>query len=963
MIPPGARIIAQPYLDGGRRFDMMAPYGATIDACVAQALPGLPAELRPTYARVYMNGEIVDPCFWKSARLTPRNDNLPVLYIQIAPGNRGALRAALSIAVGVAALAVGQVWVAPLVAGAFGATAGAIAGGIATGTILLAGTFLINSLVPLRQDQAQGAGVAQSPTYSIQGFRNVANPDGVVPCVLGKVRFAPPYAALPYTEVAGGETYIRALFLVGYGYTKIRDIKLGDTPIANFKEVEVEIREGLVGDSPVTLYPTQVLEERLSIDLNQAYANTYGPHTRFTASDANEASIDVSFPNGLFWMHTVTINNTTVTYPLPIGVAIRIEMRLNGVGAWTHVAEWSVAAFTQKATSFSYRWTLPARGRYEIRVTRLTGDIDELNAWQQNDQFVTVSLWSAIRSFRPEYPLNFNHPLALIAVRARASKQLNGVIDNLNCEASRVCLDWDGANWVEQETQNPAALLRYAMQGPMVSYPLTDGEIDLDGLADFHDYCATKSLAYNRVHDFEQSVFDAWSDIAAAGRASPRDDGEQWGVVIDRAQTIVMQHITARNSWGFSGSRDYVRFPDAFRVKFYDQDNSGKVAERVVPWVGREDYFDYGLITDAVTESFDFGSITATPDNIGNPTGLTDWGGLFVIAPVVTESIELPGVTDGAKVYREARRRMRELIYRRDVYFATMDFEGACARRGDLTLLNHDVLKRTQMSARVRAVSGTAVTLDETVTMETGKTYALRFRKLPSSEGNDLSVLRGVTTVAGESSTVFVTGSGVLPDVGDLAMFGESDSVTKEMIVREVEGAEDLARRFTLVDHAPEIESITDRELIPTWNGRVGEGQNAGAPATPLFFEVLSSVDPDTGVATIAVQLTPGTGGSYVTIYELEHRLSGAGAWISEISGSGNISLNVYDYLQVVELRARAIGPGGVSPDTAIFTHIVAFGASGDADWGFVIDAEDIALDLGLITAATTQNADWGHIG
>ncbi|MFO1126356.1 MAG: host specificity factor TipJ family phage tail protein [Methylocystis sp.] len=782
----GARIIAQPYLDGGRRLDAVAPAGSTIAEIVAIAIPGVPDQFLP-HVRVTIGEDLVPHEMWARVRPKPTT----IVIVRVAPGNRGALRAALSIAVGVAALAIGQVWVAPLVAGAYGAVAGSIAGGLATGTVLLAGTFLINSLVPLRQNQAQGAGIAQSPTYAIEGFRNVANPDGVVPCVLGKRRFAPPYAALPYTEVSGGETYLRALFLVGYGQVKIRNIKLGDTPIENFKEIDVEIREGLPSDAPVTLYPTQVLEERLSIDLNQAYVATYGPHTRFTASDANEAQVDIAFPNGLFWMHTVVVGGTSTTYPLPLSVAIRIEMRLNGTGAWTNVIDWSISAFTQKAASFSYRWTLPARGRYEIRVTRLTGDIDDLNAWQQNDQFVSVSIWSAIRSFRPEYPLNFNHPLALIAVRARASKQLNGVIDNLTCEASRVCLDWDSgtSSWIEQETQNPASLLRYAMQGPPMAYPLADDEVDLPGLADFHDYCATKGLAYNRVHDFEQSVFDAWSDIAAAGRAAPRDDGERWGVVIDRAQTVVMQHITARNSWGFSGSRDYVRFPDAFRVKFYDETNFGKQAERVVPWPG------------------------------------------FVGDPIVTESIELPGITNPDQLWKEARRRQYELINRRDVYNVTMDFEGACARRGDLVLLNHDVLKRTQRSARVRAINGVAVTLDEIVTMESGKSYAIRFRKLPASEGNDLSVLRGVTTIAGDHDAVFVTGSGELPNVGDLLMFGESDSVTKEMIVREVEGAEDLARRFTLVDHAPQIESLADAEVPPAWTGRAGSEVAAFIPS------------------------------------------------------------------------------------------------------------------------------------
>jgi hypothetical protein len=782
----GARIIAQPYLDGGRRIDAMAPAGSTIAEIVAIAIPGAPEPVLP-HVRVTIGDTVIPREMWRGVRPKPAT----IVIVRIAPGNRGALRAALSIAVGVAALAIGQVWVAPLVAGAFGATAGAIAGGLATGTVLLAGTFLINSLVPLRQDQAQGAGIAQSPTYSIQGFRNVANPDGIIPCVLGKVRFAPPYAALPYTEVANGETYIRALFLVGYGYTKIRDIKLGDTPIENFKEVEVEIREGLDTDDRVTLYPTQVLEERLSIDLNQAYATTFGPHTRFTASDADEVSIDIAFPNGLFWMHTTTSGSSTVTTPLALTVTFQIRMRLNGEGAWTDVVTWPITAFTQKPYNATYRWTLPARGRYEVEVTRLTGDLDEINAFQQNDQFVSVSLWSAIRSFRPEYPLNFNHPLALIAVRVRASKQLNGVIDNLNCQASRVCLDWDAGeeDWVEQETNNPASLLRYAMQGPMMAYPLADADIDLDLLTEWHDYCADKSLAYNRVHDFEQSVFDAWSDIAAAGRAAPRDDGEKWGVVIDRPQTVVMQHITARNSWGFSGQRDYVRFPDAFRVKFYDETNSGKLAERVVPWPG------------------------------------------FVGEPSVTESIELPGITEPDQVWIEARRRQYELIHRRDVYNVTMDFEGACARRGDLILFNHDVLKQTQISARTRAVSGNTVTLDEIVTMEAGKTYAIRFRKLPDSEGDDLSILRNVTTVDGESDTVFLTGLGELPNVDDLVMFGESDSVTKELIVREVEGAEDLARRFTLVDHAPQIETLADAETPPAWNGRVGEEISSFTPS------------------------------------------------------------------------------------------------------------------------------------
>ena len=794
----GTRFIAQPYFDGGRRVDAVAPAGSTIFEIVALALPGAP---RSVLAMVRVTiGETVIPIeFWGAVRPKPKT----VVIVCVLPGNSGTLRAALSVAVSVAALALGQVYAAPLAAaiGFGGSTvATSLAGAAISGTVLIAGTLLINSLVPIRKDQAQSAGVSSSPTYSIQGFRNVANPDGAVPCVLGKVRFAPPYAALPYSEVYGGETYIRALFLVGYGETKIRDIRLGDTPIERFKEVEVEVREGLPSDLPVTLYPTQIMEERLTVDLNVAYASTFGPHTRYSASDATEASIDVMFPNGLFWMHSFRVGNNLTTVPLPLSVTIRIRMRLNGAGPWVHVIDWPITAFTQKPISFTYRWTLPSRGRYEIEVTRLTADLDDLNAFQQNDQFVSTSVWTAIRSYRPEYPLNFNQPLALIAVKARGSKQLNGVIDNLNCEASRVCLDWDSGSqsWVSRETQNPASLLRFAMQGPAMAYPLTDDGIDLDGLEDFHDYCEDKGLTYNRVHDFEANVFDVWSDIAAAGRAAPRDDGERWGVVIDRPQTVVMQHITARNSWGFSGERSYVRFPDAFRVKFYDETNSYKPAERVVAWPG------------------------------------------FVGTPQIVESIELPGITHPDAIWREARRRQYELVHRRDTYFVTQDFEGAVARRGDLVRFSHDVLIRTQKSARVRAVDGDMVELDESVTMEDGKNYVLRFRKLPESEGDDLSVLRLVDFAGGDTSTIYLAGFGDAPNVGDLAMFGEAGNETLELLVREVEGAENLSRRFTLVDHAPQIETLADAETPPVWTGRSGV-ENGTVPRSLKFNNAQNS--------------------------------------------------------------------------------------------------------------------------
>lgn len=785
----GSRVIAVTSLDTEQRLDALAPAGSTIGEIVEFALPGATPDVMP-WVRVTIGNDLIPRELWEVIRPKPQT----VVVVRVLPGNSGVIRSVLSIAVAVAAIALGQYYAVPL-AGAAGfagsSAAASVAGSLITATTLLAGTFLINALVPIRNDQASsGGGPSASPTYSVQGFRNVANPDGVVPCVMGKIRFAPPYAALPYTENENGEVYVRALFLLGYGPLAIRDIKIGDTPIDAYKEITYEVLQGYPSDLPQSIYPRQVLEERMSVDLNQVYATANGPHTRFTAADADECQIDVSFPNGLFHMISGFNGTITQTFPNPMSVVIRVEYRLNGTGGWTNLLDWNITAFSQKPIAFSHRWQFPARGRYEIRLTRLTPDYDDLNGFDQNNQYVSVSYWSSIRSFRPEYPLNFNHPLALIAVRVKSSKQLNGVLDNLNCEASRICLDWNGSAWVEQETQNPASLYRYALQGPAAAYPRTDAEIDLAQIQEWHGWCAGGSLAYNRVQDYEASIFDVMGDIAAAGQAAPRDDGTKWGVVIDRKQTVTIAHMTPRNSWNFSGERPYVIFPHAFRVKFYDQSNFYKPAERVVPWPG------------------------------------------FVGTPSIMESIEFPGVTNPDLIWLEARKRQYELIYRRDVFYIMQDFEGSIARRGDMVLLAHDILKSTLLAARVKMVAGNTVTLDDFVTMETGGSYVLRIRKLGTGDNApDDTVLRTVQTVPGRSNTILLTGAGAAPAVDDLVVFGESGLETEECIVREVEGAEDFARRFVLIPHAPEMFDLLAAEVPPAWNGRVGGDLTPSIPA------------------------------------------------------------------------------------------------------------------------------------
>ena len=511
---------------------------------------------------------------------------------------------------------------------------------------------------------------------------------------------------------------------------------------------------------------------------------------------------------------------------------------------------------------------------------------------KRQTQYSGRSYWSALRSIRPEYPINFDKPLALAACRIRATGQLNGTLDELSADMATICPDWDAptSSWITRATSNPASLFRYVLTGPAISYPLADDEVA--ALGDWAEFCDVRGLAYNRAHDYEASVLDVLGDVAAAGRASPQDAGTAWGVVIDRAIDFVAAHISPRNSWGFQGERPYTVFPDAFRVTFLDETNGFKQAERVVPWPG------------------------------------------FTGSPRVVEKLELPGVTNPDLVWKEARRRQYELIHRPDTYTVNQDFEviGGGYGRGDRVQLSHDVLDRVQVSARVLGVAGSTVTLDEVVTFEAGQAYACRFRRDDGS-----SLLRSVTG-RGDTRIVTLTGGGDAPAVGNLALFGLSSQESFACTVKGVEAMANFTARLTLIDHASQIEELTDAEVPPPWSGRAGgeAQQPIGAPQAPLILDVVSGRQAS-GQATsdnpypviVLVQAASGETQTIAT-FQARHRTVGGTDWTLESApaSAGAVLIDGYttaDKGTQVEVQAQAIaGQGTPGPWTTSVVHTIA---------------------------------------
>ena len=765
--PVMIRVILIPHLDHSGRREHTVCAGTSVAAIVALVAPVAPLD----NVRVVLVGpagdHVITPDMWRAVR--PKSG--AVLVVRVAPGDSGALRSALTIGASIAAMTIGG----PLFAGL-----GAFAP-VATAALGMGLTLLVNSLVPV-ETPAKASG--KTP-HTITGFQNQLSKDGVVPAVLGKVRWAPVYAAAPWTKADSHKRFITAAFLCGYGPLRLSDIRIGDTPIEKFKGVEIEVLEGFPTDGKMSIYNKQVVEKQLSINLTWVDGEEMGPESEFTAIDGTEFSFDVSFPQGLYAM-------TKEKSPRQIQMGVGIEIGWRPAES-TSEADWVIKTYSYWAKSmqpvvFTTRITprdkngarLP-RGQYEVRWKRLTEDWDEVNDIGPFQACSRCDI-TALRTFRPEYPINFGLPLALINVRIKGTGRLNGMLDTLNVLCSSILPDWDRATgtWIARETNNPASIFRHILTGPQNAYPVPTSA--MRALEEWHEWCAAKGLEYNAVITDEGSVLDRLKEVAAAGRASPQDLGAEWTVVIDRILDTVAGHVTPRNSWGFEWTRNYSRLPDAFRVKFLDQANSHEAAERIVP----------------------------LPHFTGGE-------------PQIVQDLELQGYTDAAKVWREARRRGYELLHRPDTYTAFQDWEHLAVTRGDLVMVSHDVLDRVQQQGRVVETltvgDSVIVRLDEPCAMEAGTAYVARFRLADGS-----TLLRTVATVPGETDILRLTGTGGVPQPGDLFIFGVAGREALECIVKGVEMQEDLSAKLYLIDHAPQIETLADAEVAPPWSGRGGRG-------------------------------------------------------------------------------------------------------------------------------------------
>jgi hypothetical protein len=869
VITPGetVKVIGRPKPLQAKAIKVDLPCGHTVNELLDLALGDQRSSLVQEYA-VYVDGVPVPP-EWRS-RVRLRAGRCMTFEPRLK-GNAG--RSIALIAVAVLALVV-SIFLPPLLVASYGllaTTASLISGLVATG-IVVAGTLAVNALFPIPpQQQLTSATQQAKQAFSISGTRNSADPYGTITAVLGRIRTFPKYAALPYTSFEGQDQYLRCLFCVGYGPLAISDLKIGETNIDDFDDVLYDVLEGYSSDNDPDYYTNQAEEESLSI----ALTNAASWQTRTTASDIDEISLDFSMPQGWY-----KVDESTGKYQKR-QVTVDAEYAVAGSGTWVTLGTFSRQLKRLQPWRFGLSLQVTRGPAYDVRVRKSSGDLDSSQSGVDNLN------WSIIRVFRYDKTITFRKPLALVAMKIKATDQLNSVIDSFNCIAQSRVTAFDGAgHWVpDTESTNPADLFRWVLQGPVIYSAVSDEQIDLDSLEAWWQYCADEGWEYNKDHDQRATVFDQLRTIAAAGRGRvTRTDGK-WGVIWDDANIPVAQHFTPRNSWGFQEVRTYFTPPHAIRTPFKNAAKSWAVDE---------------LTTYA--DGYDSSNAS------------------------VFESWEFPGQTDQDKIWRLVRFQLAQAELRPSVYTLNTNWQALSCTVGDRVYVSHDASEWGLQAARVLEVHGDDLTLDEEITFELGFEYQLRFR----TSANE-TVLRSVATppATGATFSLSLVSDGMLPspEVGDLVMFGEDVEGPAALLrVRDIEWQADYRARVTLVDDAPGI-ADADTGAIPAYDSGITAPTNLFLrPPSGLTVQEVTYVENSIGKskATIAWNQTP----YRVNGFELEMRddnITPTDYVHEETLSSTTLTTNIYDIEPgTYSFRVRTIFDDG-SPSNWTYKNSITF--------------------------------------
>ncbi len=440
----------------------------------------------------------------------------------------------------------GQLFViaaAVFVPGALGFATGTVGAALVSAGTLIVGGLIINALFPVRLPEAPQL-TSPDPVYSLTGGANRARLYEPMPLVLGRHRIFPDLAAAEYTEFRGGEQYLFQAFHFGLGDIDIEDIASGSTELSSYEEATVQ-RAG--ADGRLTLVAGNV-DTVSGADLEDT-----GWIERMTG--ANTSRIGIDLVAQLF-----SIDDAGETGAAE--VTIQVRWSKPGTAAQTRTVT------LENDDQAPYRRTLSyniGSGTWTVRVRRTSEKSD--SARTRDD--VT---WAALRSYQPD-EADYTGQNRM-AVRIRASGQLQGRLDRVSAIVHQKVPVWQGAAWTasRSRSRNPAAIFRFFALGVPVNGRIRAGagiaanRIDHAGIGAWHEWCEAHDLTCDFLVTGRMTREQVLNQVAQCGRAAKSWHTGKLGVVYDDEDRLPSAHVTPGNIVAGSFRINYASEPPADEI-------------------------------------------------------------------------------------------------------------------------------------------------------------------------------------------------------------------------------------------------------------------------------------------------------------------------------------------------------------------------------------------------------------
>ena len=589
----------------------------------------------------------------------------------------------------------------------------------------IAGSMLINALLPMQNLSQENSGLNDSPSYGIDGAKNTIEEGRPVPLCYGQFRCGGNVVGL-YTENIENTQHLYMLINAGEGpIAGISAIEINDQPAENFQDVETRVRLG-TSDQPVIEWFNDIISpHNVGVTLSET------PAVYSTSDEIDKFRIDLVFPIGLFKVD----NDNGKTKPWT--VEFIVEYRKQGDVSWTAMDSaknisssteiYVYSAYDVYDDDGNYVSTVPERREteldpgttvsngliyggeivigyvdyeytydallavtdaqrsplrvsfespqlaqdyYDIRVKRTT-------AQSEAENIIDQVVWADLNEIKIA-DVSYKYS-ALCALKIRLSDQLNGLPNVTYMHGGRNIRYWaSGAmEWRNGPSDNPAWIVWDMLTNARYSGGIDPGQLDLHKWREWGIFCDANNLTFNGTFDTNSNIWDAVQYVLSAGQAQLVRVGTRYTIAIEREDEPVMMFSQANIIKG-SFKRSWLPLDqraNEIEVSYFDKDD--KYKRRAIK------VYDENLLN----------------------------------LPQRTSSITLHGVVDAQQAWERANLHlnMNRLIHETVSFDAPL--EAIAATVGDLILVKED-LPTWGFSGRLKAGStDTLLKLDSTVNL------------------------------------------------------------------------------------------------------------------------------------------------------------------------------------------------------------------------------------------------------